>query len=46
MPSFAAIPGLLNGFHPLSAVCILFGPQLQRFLSVMAEDDQEIVLNK
>lgn len=46
MPSFAAVPGLLNGIHPLSTVCILFGPQLQRFLPIVAEDDQEIVLNK
>lgn len=46
MPSFAAAPGLLNGFHPLSTICILFGPQLQRFLPIVAEDDQEILLNK
>lgn len=46
MPLFATVPGLLNGFHPLSTICILFGPQLQRFLRIVAEDDQEMVLNK
>lgn len=37
-------PGLLDELHPLVAVRLLLRPQLQRFLSIMAKNDQEVVL--
>lgn len=37
-------PGLLDELHPLVAVRLLLRPQLQRFLSIVAKNDQEVVL--
>lgn len=42
----SALPGLLDALHPLVAVCLLLCAQLQRFLSIVAKNDQEVVLNQ
>lgn len=42
----SALPGLLDALHPLVAVCLLLCAQLHRFLSIMAKNDQEVVLNQ
>lgn len=39
-------PGLLDALHPLVAVGLFLCPQLQRFLPVVAKDDQEVVLHR
>lgn len=39
-------PGLLDVFHPLVAVSLFLCAQLQRFLSIVAKNDQEVVLNQ
>lgn len=41
-----ASPGLLDALHPLAAVGLLLCAQLQRFLSIVAENDEEVVLNE
>ena len=42
----ATLPGLLDGLHPLVAVGLLLRAQLQRFLSIVAKNDEEVVLNQ
>lgn len=39
-------PGLLDALHPVGAVRLLLRPQLQRFLSIVAKDHQEVVLRQ
>lgn len=40
------VPRLLDGLHPLVAVALLLGAQLQGLLSVVTKDDQEVVLRR
>lgn len=40
------VPGLLDGLHPLVALTLLLGPQLQRLLPVVTEHNEEVVLGR
>lgn len=45
-PTNSDPPDLLDALHPLITLRLFFCSQLQWFLSIMAEDDLEIVLSK
>lgn len=40
------VPRLLDDLHPLVAVALLLGSQLQRLLSIVTKHDEEVVLRR
>lgn len=45
-PRATCVPRLLDGLHPLVAVTLLLGSQLQRLLSIVTKYDEEVVLKR